>query len=91
MFVQFGGEMLSGTATTFLTYKIRRGVDTTGAVVYTGLAITAAAGTRYIFACAAVDQQAGDVSGQTYVCTVLQSAATGNGSATNVWSSVTVG
>lgn len=91
LFVQFGVTFLTGTGTTAVAFNIRQGNGTSGAIVYGSASLQMAATNRGAFAFATVDSLSGDVAGQIYSLTVTQTAATGNGSATNVWSAVTVG
>lgn len=88
--VEFSLDFLTGTATTGLVYRIRRG-SLTGTAVFTGPTSVAAASSqlpRPHFAC--TDQIVGEVASQLWVLTVAPVAATSNGSATNVFSRVTV-
>lgn len=73
-------QLTTGTATTAVTPRVRRGVDATGALVGEGNPVTlgAAAGSTEDFEIDVVDPNQ-DVSGSTYVLTLQQTAATGNG------------
>lgn len=75
--------LTTGTATTGVTVRLRRGTDATGTVVATTGVETAigAAGSTDPYPIQAVDTP-GDVGGQSYALTVQQAAATGNGSVT---------
>lgn len=70
----------AGVGATALTPRLRRGVDATGTLIGEGNAQTAAAGSTYAVAIDGVDTP-GEVAGQSYVLTVQQAAATGNGTA----------
>lgn len=86
--VEFALDFLTGASVTSLNYRIRR-TNVTGTAVYTSPLIAAAASAqdeRQTFQC--VDTIAGEVASQVWVLTVVQTAATGNGSATNVFSRV---
>lgn len=84
--VEFAVDFLTGASVTGVTLRIRRD-SLTGTAILTTAAIAAAASTQlprqYV---AATDQLTGDVAGQLWVLTVVQAAATGNGSATNAFS-----
>lgn len=69
-----------GVGATALTMRIRRGTDITGTLVGEGNPVTGAAGNTVGLALGGVDSP-GDVSGQSYVVTVQQTAATANGTA----------
>jgi hypothetical protein len=74
-------QLVTGTATTAVTPRIRRGVDATGTLINEGNPITigAAPGGTEDFEMDALDVGA-DLSGASYVLTLQQTAATGNGS-----------
>lgn len=73
-------QMTLGTATTTVTVRVRRGTTTAGTLVGEGnpIAIPSAAGTDAAFT-TDVEDTPGEVAGQSYVLTVEQAAATGNG------------
>lgn len=71
-------QVTAGVGTTALTPRVRRGVDATGVLVGEGNPLTVAAGNTLGVPFAAVDVP-GEVAGQSYVLTVQQTAATGNG------------
>lgn len=75
-------EFTTGTGITALVLRLRRGIDTTGAVV--GVAETntpvGAAGSTDNYSIEASDTP-GDVNNQSYVLTVAQTGATTNGTA----------
>lgn len=75
-------QLTTGTATTAVTLRVRRD-SVTGTVVNEPNAeqIEAAAGSTEGHEVLCDDSFAGEVAGQTYVLTVEQTAATGNGSA----------
>lgn len=79
--VKAWAQLVTGTATTAVTPRIRRGTDATGVLVGEGNPVTlgAAAGGTEDFEIDVVDP-AQDVSGSSYVLTLQQTAATGNGS-----------
>lgn len=68
----------AGAGTTAITARLRRGADATGVLVGEGNAQTAAAGNTVGVTIDAVDTP-GEVAGQSYVLTLQQTAATGNG------------
>jgi len=72
-------QMTYGTATTAMTPRIRRGTDATGTLVGEGNPLTGAAGNTAPTTLEVVDTP-GEVANQSYVLTVQQTAATGNGS-----------
>lgn len=74
-------QLTTGAATTAVTPRVRRGIDATGTLVGEGNPVTlgAAAGSTEDFEIDVVDP-ARDVSGDSYVLTLQQTAATGNGS-----------
>lgn len=74
-------EITTGTGTTALTVRVRRGTDTTGAVVGEGNPgqVQVAAGSTEVVDIA-VEDALGDVNNASYVVTVQQTGATGNGS-----------
>lgn len=73
-------QLTTGTATTTVTPRIRRGTTASGTLIGEGNAVTigAAAGGTEEFACTAVDEGI-DLAGGSYVLTLQQAAATGNG------------
>lgn len=73
-------QVTAGTATTAVTPRWRRGTDATGTLVGEGNPITLAATNTGQVAFNATDTP-GEIAGQSYVLTVQQTAATGNGSA----------
>lgn len=75
-------QLTTGTGTTTVTPRIRRGADATGTLIDEGNAVTigAAAGGTEDFDIVAVDEGA-DISNATYVLTLQQAGATGNGTA----------
>jgi hypothetical protein len=88
--LEFMLDFLTGASVTGVTWRIRRD-SVTGTAVLTGPVIAAAAATQLPrMAVAATDSITGEVASQIWVLTVVQTAATGNGSATNVFSRVTV-
>lgn len=74
-----------GTGATSVTVRIRRGTGITGTVVASQAGITVTAGSEVVIGLNGQDNP-GEVADQTYVVTVQQAAATGNG--TNVLSSI---
>ncbi len=72
---------LTGTATTFLTIRIRRGSGIAGALVGGAIGLSVAAAQNYSVPIEAEDTP-GEVAGQQYTITAQQTAATGNGTAT---------
>jgi hypothetical protein len=74
-------QLTTGTATTAVTPRIRRGTTAAGTLINEGNPVTlgAAAGGTEDFEIDAVDLNA-DISGASYVLTLQQTAATGNGS-----------
>jgi hypothetical protein len=75
-------EMITGTATTAVTLRVRRGTDATGTLIDEGNPVTigAAVGSTEEFSIVATDDGA-DLAGASYVLTAQQSAATADGSA----------
>lgn len=75
-------QLTTGTGTTTVTLRIRRGTDTSGTLVDEANAVTigAAAGSTEQFDIM-VDEAPGELAGASYVLTAQQAAATGNGSA----------
>lgn len=73
-------QLTTGAATTTVTPRIRRGTAITGTLIDEGNPVTigAAAGGTEEFSLNAVDE-ALDASGVSYVYTLQQAAATGNG------------
>lgn len=88
--VEFFGNLGIGAAATAATYKIRRD-SLTGTTVLTSQPIGVSAGVRIVFAQGVVDSLVGDVAGQLWVLTVTMTAATGNSTATDIWTRVTTG
>jgi hypothetical protein len=74
-------QFTSGTSTTALTFRIRRGTGITGTVVGPAAALTTTA-TNVVQVTHVVEDSPGEVSGQQYVLTVQQTAAAANGSGT---------
>lgn len=74
-------QLTTGTATTAVTPRIRRGTDATGTLIGEGNPVTvgAAAGSTETFEVATIDDGV-DLAGASYVLTLQQTAATGNGS-----------
>jgi hypothetical protein len=75
-------QLTTGTATTTVTPRIRRGTTTAGALVGEATAITvgAAAGSNEAFELTATEERANEES-VTYSLTLEQAGATGNGTA----------
>lgn len=75
-------QLTNGTATTAVTPRIRRGTDATGTLVGEGnpVQIGTAAGSTEGYDIETIDPGV-DLSNATYVLTVQQTAATGNGTA----------
>jgi hypothetical protein len=75
-------QVTPGTGATSLTLRIRRGTAITGPVVGEANAVAGgvAAGSAREIDVEAIDTL-GDVAGQSYVLTIQQAAATGNGTA----------
>lgn len=73
-------QLTTGTATTAVTPRIRRGTTITGTLIDEGNPVTigAAAGGTEEFDIDAIDDNA-DLAGASYVLTLQQTAATGNG------------
>lgn len=88
--VEFDFDYLSGAGTTAVVYRIRQ-QSLTGTAIYTSPSIPLAASTQspHIHI-AATDAPTGEVASIVYVLTVIQTAGTGAGSATNAFSRVTV-
>lgn len=74
-------DITTGAAATGFTLRIRRGVDTTGAVVTARGPVALGAGLRDIVTVSASDAVPADVGNQVYVLTAQQVSATGNGTA----------
>lgn len=72
-------QLTTGAATTAVTPRIRRGTTIGGALIGEGNPINIGAAVTGDFELTVVDQAA-DVSGASYVLTLQQTAATGNGS-----------
>lgn len=85
-------QLTTGTATTTVTPRIRRD-SVTGTVVNEANAITigAAAGGNESFEVSCEDSFSGEVANQTYVLTLEQAAATGNGTALYAYLQAEVG
>lgn len=79
-----------GTTATAVTPRIRRGVDTTGPIVGEGNPVQGAAGNTVAVGLLERDVP-GAVAGQSYVLTMQQTAATGNGSSLHSALSATIG
>lgn len=75
-------QLTTGTATTTVTLRVRRGTDTSGSLIgeANAVSIGAAAGGTEQFDID-VEDTPGDVASQSYVLTAQQAAATGNGTA----------
>lgn len=75
-------QLLIGTATTAVTLRVRRGTDATGTLVgeANAVQISTAAGSTEDHEIRVQDTNV-DLSNATYVLTVQQTAATGNGTA----------
>jgi len=71
-------DFTSGTGTTSLTVRFRRGATATGTLVGPQDAVQTTAGNT-IARSAEAEDTPGEVSGQQYVLTVQQTAATANG------------
>lgn len=69
-------DLTIGTTGNAVTIRVRRGVDTTGAVVATFGPFTAVAANRNNYSLNASDALPGDAAGQQYVVTVQVTAAT---------------
>lgn len=72
-------SILAGTGTTAVVLRIRRGVDTTGAVVGGPYTHTLAAAANGVVTINAVDNLTADIAGGSYVLTAQQTGGTGNG------------
>lgn len=83
-------SITTGAATTALTFRVRRD-SVTGTVVNEAdpITIAAAAGSTEDHTVQCQDQLAGEIANGTYVLTVEQTGATGNGSALNADMSIT--
>lgn len=78
------GEITTGTGTTALVVKIRRGTTTAGAQVGQSQTITVpTAGNKVQFGIQVLDTP-GEVAGQQYCCTVTQTGGTGSGTVDQV-------
>lgn len=88
--VEFFADFLTGASVTGLIYRIRRDSVTGTAIVTTPTIASAASAQLPRLSLAATDSPVGEVASALYVLTVAQVAATGNGSATNVFGRVTV-
>lgn len=75
-------QLTTGAATTTVTPRIRRGTDTTGSAVREGnpINVGAAAGSTEVFDILAEDPTPGEGT-FSYVLTLQQASATGNGTA----------
>lgn len=71
-------EIVTGTGTAFVTYRIRRGTDTSGTQVGESQIDEANAG-EYSLAPVEAEDTPGEVAGQSYVLTAQQSSATADG------------
>ena len=76
--IDASGEVTTGTGTTSIQIRVRRGTGITGTQVGVTQTITTTAGNLYPFSIQVADTP-GEVDGQQYVVTVQQVAATGNG------------
>lgn len=83
-------QVTAGTGATAITPRVRRGTAITDPLVGEGNPITVAAGNTVTVGIRVVDQP-GEVAGQSYVVTLQQTAATGNGTTLQTGASVTVG
>lgn len=72
-------QITYGVGTTACTLRVRRGVDATGVLVGIAVAEGAVAGATDDLE-VTVQDQPGEVAGQSYVLTAQQTGATGNGS-----------
>lgn len=88
--IAFTGAISSGTGTTSVLLRCRRGTTTSGTQVGATLTFTATAGNAADYAAGWQDTP-GDVANASYVVTAQQSAATANGSSNQVYTNVTVG
>jgi hypothetical protein len=87
--VEFVLDFLTGASVTGIIWRVRQ-TSLTGTVVFTSPTIAAAASTQLPRqSIATVDGTQAEVASAVYVLTVAQVAATGNGSATNVFARVT--
>lgn len=75
-------QLTTGAGTTTVTPRIRRGTDTGGTLIGEGNPVTigAAAGGTEVFSIT-VDDTPGELSSLSYVLTLQQAGATGNGTA----------
>jgi hypothetical protein len=91
--IRGGVQFTPGTATTGLTFRIRRGTDATGTLIQeANLEIVAGVvGSTEDHELEVTDQVAGELAQASYVLTVVQTAATGNGTAVQAWLEVEVG
>lgn len=71
-------DLTTGTGVTGVTVQVRRGATVAGTVVGSAEVPAAAASTRVVFPIQ-VNDNPGEVASQSYVLTVTQTAATGNG------------
>jgi hypothetical protein len=88
--ISAAGSMTIGASTTAVTLRCRRGVDATGALVGTAEVPTEVAANQAILAGSWVDTP-GELANATYVVTVQQTAATGNGTDVTLTASALVG
>lgn len=86
-------QLLVGTATTGITVRIRKGSDATGALVGEANleAVEGAAGSTEDHVIETEDRPSGEYTGQQFVLTVQQTAATGAGTAQQGRLEATVG
>lgn len=84
-------QLLVGTGTTGVTLRIRRGTDATGTLIGEANAETAGftAGSTTAFVIDVVDTP-GELAGASYVLTVVQTGASGNGTASQAELEATV-
>lgn len=71
-------DLTTGTGVTGVTVQVRRGATVAGAVVGTAEVPAVGASTRVVFPIQ-VNDQPGEVASQSYILTVTQTGATGNG------------
>lgn len=72
-------DFTTGASVTGVTINVRRGTLVTSPLVQAFGPIAIAAATRGLFSVNCTDSQAVDVANQQYVVTIVQVAATGNG------------
>lgn len=86
-------QFTPGTATTGLTFRVRKSIDATGTVVGEGNLeiVEGAAGSTEDHTFETEDRPSGEIVSQPYVLTVTQTAATANGTAVQGRLEATVG